>query len=126
MTKREICERLMGIRDNMIHGQDGANSMGEFSCVLSATGNLIRDLILDLAAPEEEPKRETPEAEVKEAEETAPYVWIDCKAEKRTCPKCGTLSPRAAHVEGFTYYCPKCKRYFSNAVGEPKRGEGEK
>lgn len=54
MTKREICKRLIDLRDNMIHGQDSANSMGELSCVLSATGKLIRDLLLDLAAPEEE------------------------------------------------------------------------
>lgn len=59
MNNREICERLMGIRDNMIHGKDSANSMGELSCVLSATGNLICDLILDIAsAKPEEPKNE--------------------------------------------------------------------
>jgi len=179
MTKREICERLLHINDyaKAASHWGSETSIKDFQEAARHLANEARAILLDLAAPEEEPKRETPEAEEKrppiiiykengpkrkcpycgtwsffdtvdnsfycenceghfgkysypaieepkretpEAEEKHTSVWI------HPCPKCGTSSPRAAHMDGYTYYCPKCKQYFVDAAGELKRGEGEK
>lgn len=101
MTKREICERLIDLRDNMIHGQDSANSMGELSCVLSATGKLIRDLILDLAAPEDEAEKAHPGV----------IVPVDKKRHPIVCLECGSC---VKEVAVNRYYCPKCDEFISD------------
>jgi len=117
MTKREICERLIHTRDIMASlAKIVAEDRLPFNLdEVGKCGDFLRDILLDLAAPEEEAKPETPEAEEKH-----PGIWM------HPCPKCGTSSPRAAHMDGYTYYCPKCKQYFVDAAGELKRGEGEK
>jgi hypothetical protein len=63
MTNREICERLLNIHNRLFHEYALADGMEDID--IEAIGKDLGALILDLSAPEEEPKRETPEAEEK-------------------------------------------------------------
>ena len=57
MTKREICERLLKIYNSAMFASDGSGDIGGGPCY--NIGHALRDLLLDLAAPEEEePKAE--------------------------------------------------------------------
>jgi len=63
MTKREICERLINIHNRLFHEYAMADGMEDID--LEAIGKDLGALILDLAAPEDEPEPETPKAEEK-------------------------------------------------------------
>jgi hypothetical protein len=100
MTKREICERLLEIRD-----QSSAGHLGPVGI-----GDALRDLILDLAAPEEEkPKSKEAEAVMGTAR----------------CPACGLI---AYPILGspFKWRCETHGEFFVYPGETPKRGEGEK
>ena len=57
MTKREICERLLEIYNSAMFASNGSGDIGGGPCY--NIGHALRDLLLDLAAPEtEEPKAE--------------------------------------------------------------------
>lgn len=107
MTKREICERLMYIREQSAGGHLGPVG-------ISAA---LRDLLLDLAAPEEE-----------EEEKKLPGVIAkpgkDGEIEFCWCQKCyahaDVVHDPFGDGENWSY-CPKCGVSF-----RLKRKEGEK
>ena len=116
MTKREICKRLMDIRDDALlaagaESKNGDQKMVDFSLYVV---NDIRRLLLDLAAPEEEKEKRKPHG-----------VIIDqCGKETPRCLNCNGEA-KIVH-NGFGTgddwaYCSKCG--FSCRL---KRGEGEK
>jgi len=97
MTKREICERLINIHNRLFHEYAMADGMEDID--VEEIGKDIGYLILDLAAPEEEPKHETPEAEKKRT------VWDDW-------------------VKGLSEHL--AAEWLKTPNAEPDRGEGEK
>ena len=95
MTKREIVDRLLSIYVQDNYAIPGA----------------VRELLLNLAAPETE-------------EEKHPGVAVPVNEKyPATCLKCGG-EVQMLHEDGV-YYCPKCNAAFCAPKGEPKRGEGE-
>lgn len=95
MTKREICERLIDLRDEAL------NSLGQRRVAIA-----LRDLILDLAAPEEEEPRH---AQCVERNPVSPFDRLipagDVFAVYR-CPICGEFS--AKPTASGKLYCKKC------------------
>lgn len=107
MTKREICERLMEIRDQSYKGH-----LGPVGIV-----DALRDLLLDIAAPEEEKEQKR--------EEKHPGVIVDPSGKNPPrCLRCGL------DAEVVQYYkdmgaewacCLKC-----GCAYRIKRGKDEK
>ena len=117
MTKREICERLLKIYNSAMFASNGSGDIGGGPCY--GIGKALRDLLLDLAAPEEaEPK----------AEEKHPGVIAkpgkDGEIEWCWCQKCYAQAAVVHNPfgDGENWgYCQKCGVSF-----RLKRGEGEK
>ena len=117
MTKREICERLMDLRDQLENGWQRHDVPARELCRDAVYD--LRDLILDLAATEtEKPK----------AEEKHPGVIAkpgkDGEIEFCWCQKCyaqaAVVHDPFGDGENWSY-CKKCGVSF-----RLKRGEGEK
>jgi hypothetical protein len=85
MTKREICERLLAI----------------WAMDTYKRGEAVRDLLLDLAAPETEEK---PEAEEKKA---PPVLIYEENGEKVPCPVCGAPAAPIKNKPGV-FRCKRC------------------
>lgn len=108
MTKREICERLMEIRD-----QSSAGHLGPVGI-----RDALRDLILDLAAPDEHFASVGKMMEKRREEEMPPLFTYTGEDQKRPCPQCGQLCVRDM-VSG-NWWCR------THGSFKPKRGEEEK
>lgn len=109
MTNREICERLMEIRD-----QSSAGHLGPVGI-----RDALRDILLDLAAPVEE----TPKAEEKHPGVIA-KPGKDGEIEWCWCQKCYAQADVVHNPfgDGENWgYCQKCGVSF-----RLKHGEGEK
>lgn len=110
MTKREICERLLEV----------------WAMEPYKRGEAVRELLLDVAAPETEEKEEEGEPKSEEPPiPERPLLWVDGNAPLEPCPKCGANCPkldeRTSGLPGAYHYCQSCHTYFV-----PKRGEDEK
>ena len=113
MTKREICERLLEIRDQFSAGHLGPVRIKD----------ALRDLLLDLAAPEtEEEKKAAFEARCravfgdlaapKETKKEPPVLIYEEKGEKATCPVCGAPALPIKNTQGV-FYCKRCEGFFN-------------
>jgi len=117
MTKREICERLIHTRDIMASlAKIVAEDRLPFNLdEVGKCGDFLRSLLLDLAAPEEEPKPETPEAEEKHPGFIVKAGGDGVPGETDVCLKCG--GPVFC-VVGEYYRCDKCGETFPWPKGE--------
>lgn len=105
MTKREICERLLKTSDYLAAYE---KLLLKDNCPfdaddLGACADTLRDLLLDLAAPEEEKP---------EREEKHPGVAVPVNEKyPATCLKCGGEAEIVDNMFGTSddwAYCPKC------------------
>ena len=114
MTKREICERLMNIRDEAIN-YEGLNSDRQ-----RLVANDLRDLLLDIAAPEEE---------VPKAEEKHPGVLVPANKDRNYPAFCLLCEGEVQKVAENRYYCPNCNEFISKKTKrkeeKPERKENE-
>jgi hypothetical protein len=102
MTKREICERLINIHNRLFHEYAMADGMEDID--VEEIGKDIGYLILDLAAPEEEPKPEAPKAE-----EAHPGIIVDQSGKNPPrCLKCGRDAEVVHYMGDEWVLCPKC------------------
>ena len=112
MTTRELCERLLKIHDVLKDAQPPrADVLYE-----------VDELLLDLAAAEEEHLDGFGPANEPETEEKHPGVLVS--AEKgchypALCLKCGSEVQKVAENR---YYCPKCDKVIGK---KPKREEAD-
>lgn len=115
MTKREICERLMNIRDSAMFASDGSGDIGGGSPCYNIGSDLFR-LILDLAAPETEGEKEAAFRERCRAvfgdlavpeEKEPPVLVYEEKGEKVPCPVCGEPAAPIKNKPGEVY-CKQC------------------
>ena len=110
MTKREICERLLEIRDQLKTGWQ-RNDVPARELCRDATFDL-RDLILDLAAPKEEPK------------EAHHGIIVDPKGEHPPrCLRCGLDAEIVSYIgRGEEWVlCPKCGCAYRIGKGRDKK-----
>jgi len=138
MTKREIFQRLQNIRDfanlENTFDEDAVRQNATLRDGMKYIADYIGDLLLDIAAPEEEPKPETPEAEsvgvlrddcddslgVLPKKPCDPVIWIEYATPVGMC-KCGSWRYKVRNENSA--FCVGCRK---KTPLEPKRGEGEK
>lgn len=124
MTKREICEKEMGVLWNaLLEADGGAND------TMMSIASVMKELILDLAAPDDHfadlgkkgatlpdisvsaPEEEKPKAEAVKSALQPPVLIYEENGEKVPCPACGALAYIIKNAPKI--YCKRCAKFYT-------------